>query len=1828
MKNNSTFVPFPLRTLKSAKVSEISETTAAAAIAETEKINFHIGNPLQDKQLTDFYFKLCSGVDSSALSQLKKDATTTSQYQKLDFLHQTIKNAVAYLPRGGFNSQNPPALIKHIKEWITNTQHEPHSYMFSPNNKREVILVNGGVHEFLRVLFTLLGRYSKQLPIHVCTLGFNLKPHLRKIPSVLPVADFPQDFEFIKIEETLAQYQGSPIVMLIGQPLKEAQRRLFRKLSRQYNILFCELFDAPNHFSLSREAGLKEYVVRFLSAAAMVPDCNKNATQIVMGNAQLLQLIESVHFELKGTPSATELDLFNACLQTPHLFKSMPISEPKKELENEPLEAASILKSSAQRINRIEERLQNVLAKKATITEKIAGKLISKEEKQIIDPWPLRSYEQLLPNVNQSSTELSKAFLAHFTKHHPQYKSENCFTVSGSSRTALSLLGRHTQIDKIITFDWSWSYENGFDHVHTVPLFDSGMLNSKGLLKSVEQQISKDSNWRKTAAVMINNPHNATGEVLEKGALSRLIITLLEKSIFIIDDLCYQDVAPNKEPVKIETVKELAQQAVKAGYLTSDKLRYIITAHSLSKTDCFAGGRLTVMDVPHPKIHKQYRPLIESIIPNQMALFISYLFYRNSIEQVRKFWLLRNKLFWDRAQAISTASKELPKERNPYQIEIRLPKGAMYPNLIIHNFPKGISIDNISIRLSQRGMGMVPLTAFSKTQIGYEDARKIFRLTLGGKDDAATLKRKTRRLLIELNRVIGDEARDYQLLSTTKISDIAPEQYSKDVHIKWLDIIKKVEQAARNQFHSAAQDLELEQAQIRHFLEGYLPWRIKIISKRFTDYKRLYNKLIQQPTSSRRLINTLMNELKPETLAERKKRFKNRLFDRTVHPTQMYALALDIGFDAAINGLFLGNKIESKELKKLAESLINEFLGKNIAINSEQESDELIYDLKALKNSALLTGKNEDVLLSFWGDWDGSTRPSGQGHRLVSAVLLENVKEMARFIHIITQYSDIEIDGRLISELNKLPAKNERFAKLINNITRLTNQFEKKYKGLMPRQFKVGALKRLAIHMHLAKDPLQRLFQHNSRLEKKMRAMRRQRANSMAYYFNLNQRLSQTLISLLPQIERYLNVPQIAIWVSSFRNIIKRFVLTPRIHQKTITMDDPFTVENTVHNLTEINHLGTLHGVPGIIMALQVSMSSQAAHLIKLNRIVVEKTARFERENAASQLHPLWLVPLFEEEETVADIESYLNQIWEYARQTRPVSQPISERFKQISCEMFVAGSDLSQQVGQVKSLELFKETKVTFYRWLAEKGLSGALRLKLGSGEPMQRQGGYYAAHSGQAILWNSFNLPTLPDIKPAAIKSLQFAQSPLNGIHARTDLLTVQSNAAENIFRFIGFEERANLLSHLTALQRGFKQDLIRVGKMFQESRLSQTDKGLQELKRLNRLSEDPVFLNFLEIYKDNFRQILYGKPEDVVGIHVISYFISRMVPTLRDRPTVRPGKAGSSSAGQAIVERIAQTLPLSHHGSMLRAIGHNRSQSMILGVNQLSTGLFRSLKIISDQTENPKALGLILSQLPVAEILHDIRIYQQSGLKWVKRLEKDFNIANSALQALSEDQEYMQAFIPLLQKELLARQGVNAGAFFKDGAINTELLPYLRPDLAVLLQPDLFNADIKKVISTTQALVDVEWQAEMDMLLGLPNRIEKWRERVWTLIERDVSVQVNSFIDLAKAITVLSEKVPESQSSLDFSQAQTGKQINQLNNLLSGAADDSMRQFLVSVVDFITHLPQNSDGQFPINMVRALHDIEKIVKIDAQLLSEKEQNKLRFYTLQMARLAGENG
>jgi hypothetical protein len=125
---------------------------------------------------------------------------------------------------------------------------------------------------------------------------------------------------------------------------------------------------------------------------------------------------------------------------------------------------------------------------------------------------------------------------------------------------------------------------------------------------------------------------------------------------------------------------------------------------------------------------------------------------------------LRNKILLERSNALVDARESLPRDRNPFDIEIIAPTGSLYPLMVIHQLPSGLSLDWLASGLARQGIGMLPLSTFARTEQGFDTGRKTFRLTLGGVDNAEILHNKTRRVLIDLNRLIGEESSRYNRL--------------------------------------------------------------------------------------------------------------------------------------------------------------------------------------------------------------------------------------------------------------------------------------------------------------------------------------------------------------------------------------------------------------------------------------------------------------------------------------------------------------------------------------------------------------------------------------------------------------------------------------------------------------------------------------------------------------------------------------------------------------------------------------------------------------------------------------------------------------------------------------------------------------------------------------------------------------------------------------------------------------------------------------------------------------------------------------------------------
>lgn len=1863
MNSKDPLLLFELKPIKAAKVSEISESTAASSVPVQERVNFHIGNPVQDDRLHSLYMRLAMNVGlldekfsiENPEEFCRELNCSENDIRKVKLIGELIKRAAPYSPRGGYVKSKPEFIIDFFNDWLSHKQQDPLSYdTGAKSGKREIIIASNGIAETLRVFLHSISEFLVNLPADVLLYDYEIPAHLKNFEGVRFHNLGNTEDALLPQLTRLLNNDNLPKFLILGSITNEETRRRLRNLSLEHPLFFVEINNAPNHLSLAREAKMMNRVLRFITPSAFSKKLKGFSLVFIAGNHEFIKVLENVHFKLKGTPSSTEITLLNYLLKNGIKEDDESIDlDIEADIEGESIkfgfEPLSDIAATAEKIigsiaesrgSEIEKKINGIIQKfnsHLDVRERFSSKI---SYDRFASYNAIELFDEMTENFNNPDwkKDLKASYLSAFINHHPEYKPEHCLVVSGSSRTALSILGFHCGIREVIIPDLSWTYEHCFPEVVTVPLKDNFQIDIDAIINAVRNKISNDSGWKKYGAVVLNNPHNATGQIFDRNDLKELLKWLLEKEITVVDDLSYQNVKPSPELEKVDTLRQLCNELVEEGYITAEKEKFVVTIHSMSKTDSFAGARLSVAEIRLPELRDKFKNIIDTFRDNVSAIFISYLLYRNKVEDVKAYHKFRNRIFYERSNSIAEAAEDLPADRNRFNIKIKPPAGSMYPQMIIENLPAGLSLDWLASGLARQGIGLVPLSTFARTEKGFETGRKSFRLTLGGSDGADILARKTRRVLIDLNRMIAEESANYNkrefevkklnLKKKFVLADFSDDWKALEKRI--LDNIEHIFTGHLNKINGGA-DFSFNK---KKFLNEFIPYKLSVYRNRFEELQSYVNEFAGFILSDNqnKFESILEREFYKDSLERRKRAFRARMFDRTVHPTQMYSIKTDLIAERIIENLLRGIRIQESELEKLKEELAREYLGLNVAIVSSEEPQELILDLNAMISAenfiGLYSDRKYETFLSFWGDWDGSNRPSGQGHSLVAFVLIENIVRQARILEMLLKNNQqLRLDEYLIRELEKLPQRNKRFTALLNQITQLTHQLEKRYRGTLPFNLQPGKLRKLGMKLHIAQDPLTRLWHHNDRLERKMLDLRIKRRNTLEYYFDLNKRLRKTLHANIPEIMKNLSDKRLLLETIMYRDLLRRFVVTPRIHQKLITAQDQFAIDTTVHNINEINEIAAKYGNPGMVLALQVSMTTKPEALISLDRKMRSKREEILRENHNLDLPGVWLVPLFEDLDSVRNIKNYLDRIWEYSFQSRRINQDTADRFNEIITEIFVAGSDLSQQVGQAMGMNLYRESKYELTTWLASHNLIGRVRMKMGSGEPMQRQGGYYSEVAGKELFVDSYLSQNRFNkyLAESTRKSTQYATTPLLGVFAGGDLRTFQSNISEKL-RHITTAQRAQLLFHVMEAQKFNEKEIQRAGEPLSETRLQFKTRGLQELERLTVGKKDEIFNEFLNLHRENFRQILYGRDEDVVGIHLISYFIGRTTPPLRDRPTVRPGQGVGEGAGQKILEKIAGTIPFSKYGSLLRAISHNQSQSVILGINQLTTGLFRALNNFSQRefAEGEPVYLIserILPKLPVYEMLQTLRIYHDVDLKYLSKMEKAFPAGNSALIALREDIDSMHNYLSYFQKELLRRHGLEVAEFFEGDNFIPDLLPTLRPDVAVLLQKNLFNTDVEEILKDIKGDVDEKWLEEIKCLMKIPEEIRIWRRKIWDLLEEPVYQRVASFVELAIALYSISSS--SSYKEYLFSP----KKLKAAPQFAKSSFDDNMQQFLSAAVEYLSAISQEM-VEVPINIIRALKEVERIIKIEEQALSPKDQDKLKFYLLQIARLAGENG
>jgi len=184
---------FKLKPIKAAKVSEVSEATASSGVPAEERVNFHIGNPVQETRLSSAYLRMALGVDikNDTLTEdnlkafIEELGVEENNLSKIEFISNLIKKSAPYMPRGGFNKNNPGYLINYLVDWLAKFQQEPLSYdLGEKTGNREIILSSGGPEESLRLFFHSVNDYMLYKQIKILTYGYEIPAHLLNYSSL------------------------------------------------------------------------------------------------------------------------------------------------------------------------------------------------------------------------------------------------------------------------------------------------------------------------------------------------------------------------------------------------------------------------------------------------------------------------------------------------------------------------------------------------------------------------------------------------------------------------------------------------------------------------------------------------------------------------------------------------------------------------------------------------------------------------------------------------------------------------------------------------------------------------------------------------------------------------------------------------------------------------------------------------------------------------------------------------------------------------------------------------------------------------------------------------------------------------------------------------------------------------------------------------------------------------------------------------------------------------------------------------------------------------------------------------------------------------------------------------------------------------------------------------------------------------------------------------------------------------------------------------------------------------------------------------------------
>jgi aspartate/methionine/tyrosine aminotransferase len=312
----------------------------------------------------------------------------------------------------------------------------------------------------------------------------------------------------------------------------------------------------------------------------------------------------------------------------------------------------------------------------------------------------------------------------------------------GSNRQAMSLYKRawekmNNKEMKVVTWDRGWTYNDIFNENVAYAEVESdengkAIFTAEAIIKTIEETGAN--------TVVINNPNNATGQIIPKAEIEKVLKYAAENGITVIDDMAYPDMVYEEghEIGSQGTVVSIAQEMG-----IHDKLDYFYT-QAFSKTDCQPGTRSAFAQISDESILELYNKLNKFNNRDPLAVAMLADFFTQNHEKVKEKYKERNEDAKNRIKAMSSAfdkcreDDSLRSKMDEYKIIFNEPEAALYPTITVKNLPSKLGSEKLAFSLvggngvDDFTVAMTPAKAFARGNSSKEWGRTSFRLTIGG----------------------------------------------------------------------------------------------------------------------------------------------------------------------------------------------------------------------------------------------------------------------------------------------------------------------------------------------------------------------------------------------------------------------------------------------------------------------------------------------------------------------------------------------------------------------------------------------------------------------------------------------------------------------------------------------------------------------------------------------------------------------------------------------------------------------------------------------------------------------------------------------------------------------------------------------------------------------------------------------------------------------------------------------------------------------------------------------------------------------------------------